>query len=66
MNVTVNGETVSVSAGCSLHELLGELGFAGKRVAVELNQEIVPRSQLASAVLGEADCLEIVHAIGGG
>lgn len=66
MNITVNGEVQQVSAGCTLQQLLDQLGFAGKRVAVEVNEEIIPRSQLDRAVLAEADRLEIVHAIGGG
>lgn len=66
MNVTVNGDLVQVSAGCTLVELLEQLGLSGKRVAVELNEEVVPRSEHVAAVLQDADQLEIVHAIGGG
>lgn len=57
---------MQVVAGCTLRQLLDELGLGGQRVAVELNEEIVPRSHHARAVLDEADRLEIVHAIGGG
>lgn len=57
---------MQVAAGCTLRQLLDELGLAGKRVAVEVNEAIVPRSEHGGAVLDEADRLEIVHAIGGG
>lgn len=66
MNVTVNGDSVHVPDHYTLQDLLVQLGLADKRVAVERNEEIVPRSQLSNAVLTEADRLEIVHAIGGG
>lgn len=47
-------------------ELVDALGFAGKRVAVERNAEIVPRSQHASTALAQGDRVEIVVAVGGG
>lgn len=50
----------------SVSQLLVELDLAGKRVAVELNGEIVPRSQHGSVGLVDSDQLEIVVAVGGG
>ena len=46
--------------------LLDSEGLAGRRVAVEVNGEIVPRGQHAGRVLGAGDVVEIVHALGGG
>lgn len=65
MKVCVNGENVTVPAGSTLSVLIQELSLGGK-IAVELNREIVPRSQYDSLQLSEGDRLEIVQAIGGG
>ena len=50
----------------SVADLLARLDLAGRRVAVELNLDIVPRSQHDSTRLAEGDQVEVVHAIGGG
>ncbi|MHC2997632.1 thiamine biosynthesis protein ThiS [Tepidiphilus sp. HLB4] len=55
-----------MSAGTTIAELLAARGWAGKRVAVERNGEIVPRSLHAQTTLAEGDVLEIVVAVGGG
>ena len=64
--LTVNGDMVDVVAGTTVAALLSEMDTAGKRVAVERNGEIVPRSRHASTVLEPGDRLEIVIAVGGG
>lgn len=66
MKVTVNGEERSFSAPLSLEALLGELGIDPKKVAIERNLEIVPKSTYAQVTIGDGDRLEIVHFIGGG
>jgi sulfur carrier protein len=66
MKVIVNGKPLAVSAGTSIAELLTQLSLAGKRVAVERNGEIVPKSLHATSCLSEGDRLEIVVAVGGG
>ncbi|MDF1819857.1 MAG: sulfur carrier protein ThiS [Immundisolibacteraceae bacterium] len=66
ITVTVNQESVSLAEPCSVADYLVEKGIAGKRLAVELNQEIVPRSDHPNQMLAEGDRLEIIHAIGGG
>lgn len=66
MNVTVNGEPRGLETGIRLDQLLDELDLSGKRLAIELNREIVPRSQFADTRLNDGDVIEIVHAIGGG
>ena len=66
MQVTINGKPLAVSAGTSVADLLTQLSLAGKRVAVECNGEIVPKSLHATRCLNEGDRLEIVVAVGGG
>jgi len=66
MRIHLNGEVRDVREGQSIADLLTELGLAERRVAVELNLDIVPRSQHATTRLQAGDRLEIVHAIGGG
>lgn len=66
MNIVLNGEPRAVRPGLSLAMLLDELGLAGKRLAVEVNRDIVPRGEHATRVLRDGDRVEIIHAIGGG
>jgi len=66
ITIYVNGEACAVSPSSSIAELLVALGLENKRVAVELNREIVPRSRHPQTLLQGGDCVEIVHAIGGG
>lgn len=67
MQISINGndknfdvETMSIST------LLEHMSLVGKRIAIERNGEIVPRSQFASVMLQQGDKLEIVGAVGGG
>jgi sulfur carrier protein len=66
MHITLNGRPHDCGDNLTVIQLLHEAGYAGRRVAVEVNQEIVPRSQHESYALREGDKVEIVHAIGGG
>lgn len=66
MQIQLNGETHEVRDGMSIAALLEELELTGKRIAVELNGEIAPRSQHAQRRLQPGDRVEIVYAIGGG
>ena len=66
ITVTVNGEARQFEAALHFDQLVERLGLAGKRIAVERNGEIVPRSAHASTVLADGDQLEIVVAVGGG
>ena len=66
MVIFVNGARRELVAGCSAAQLLEQLELAGKRLALEVNMEIVPRSQYATHLLNEGDRVEVVHAIGGG
>jgi sulfur carrier protein len=64
--LTVNGEARAVPVGTSVTGLLAEIGLAERKVAVERNLEIVPRSQYSATMLSAGDAIEIVHFIGGG
>ena len=66
MQILLNGEPHQLEQPLTLSALIDQLGLTGKRLAVELNLEIVPRSQHADTRLSEGDRVEIVHAIGGG
>ena len=66
MNVFINQNAVQLPDGATVADLLVQLQLTGRRVAVELNLDIVPRSQHASRQLQPGDVLEVVHAIGGG
>ncbi len=62
----VNGETLSLAGPATVADLLREQGLTGRKVAVEINGEIVPRSRHADTALADGDRLEIVVAVGGG
>ncbi len=66
MQIQVNGDALDVSENATLAELVEQLELAGKRIAIELNLEIIPRSEHAATRLSAGDQVEIVHAIGGG
>jgi sulfur carrier protein len=66
ISVTVNGEPRRFDAPLNCAELMARLELAGKRVALERNGEIVPRSRFAEQALADGDHLEIVVAVGGG
>ncbi|MBL8503212.1 MAG: sulfur carrier protein ThiS [Rhodocyclaceae bacterium] len=66
MEISVNGERRSVAAALSVADLLRGMDLEGKRLAVERNGEIVPKSSHAAARLAEGDRIEIVVAVGGG
>jgi len=66
ISVTLNGERRQFEAPINCAELIAKLELAGKRVALERNGEIVPRSRHAEQRLADGDRLEIVVAVGGG
>ena len=65
MKLTINGQEQEFAA-VTLSSLVEQLGMKQDRVAVELNRNIVPRTQWAETHLAEGDRLEIVHFVGGG
>lgn len=66
MNIFLNGQERSLTSPISIKALLEQIGLADKRLAVEVNQEIVPRSRHGEYQLQDRDRVEIVVAIGGG
>jgi len=66
MNLTINGEAKTISGVSNIAALVVSLGLDPRKVAVERNLEIVPRSIYADTALSDGDRIEIVHFIGGG
>jgi thiamine biosynthesis protein ThiS len=66
MNLTINGEPRTLDGAPSVAALVATLGLDGRKVAVERNLEIVPRSAYERTALEDGDRIEIVHFIGGG
>ena len=66
MRIVLNGEPRSLEPGATLAALVASLDLGGRRMAVEVNEEVIPRSEYAGHVLGDGDRVEIVHAVGGG
>jgi sulfur carrier protein len=66
MQIFLNGQTLELPGSISLAQLLEQQGFAQRRVAVEINMSIVPKSRHGEHMLDEGDKVEIVHALGGG
>jgi sulfur carrier protein len=66
LSIVVNGSSRVCTDQATIADLVRELALEGKRVAVERNGEIVPRSQHADTLLASGDRIEVVRAIGGG
>ena len=66
IRIVLNGAPREFPAPLTLTELLHEMALAGRRLAIERNGEIVPRSRFAEAQLADGDRIEVVIAVGGG
>jgi thiamine biosynthesis protein ThiS len=66
LQLTVNGEDRSIGAGACVADLVTALQLDGRKIAVERNLEIVPRSLYAETELADGDRIEIVAFVGGG
>jgi len=66
MNIVVNGNSQIVEDSCTAAQLVESMGISGGRIAMEVNQEIVPRSTYQTYQFQANDVVEIVHAVGGG
>jgi sulfur carrier protein len=62
----VNGETRTLPAGTSVAELIQLLGLEGRKLAVAIDRQVVPRSQYAAHPLSDGNRVEILEAVGGG
>ena len=66
MKIVFNGQEREIDPEATVADLLDASGLGGKRIAIEVNLEIVPRGDFATRRLASDDRVEIVHAIGGG
>jgi len=66
MIIILNGENKQVDSSTNIEQLLQAIGLSDKRLAVEVNEQIIPRSEFSGTALKESDKVEIVQAIGGG
>jgi len=66
LDLFVNGDSRVVPAGCTVDGLIEILGLAGRRVAVAINRDVVPRSAFGSRRFARGDRVEILEAVGGG
>lgn len=66
LEISINGEARLFDAELTLTQLLDQLDLTGKKLAIEMNGEIVPKSRHAATSLTNGDQLEIVVAVGGG
>ena len=66
IRITLNGAARELPTALTFTQLLDELALAGRRLAVERNGEIVPRSRFGEARLADGDKVEVVMAVGGG
>lgn len=66
MDIQLNGEARNLPEGSTIIALLRQEALTDRRVAVEVNGEIVPRGRHAEHALADGDRVEIVHALGGG
>ncbi|PCJ85414.1 MAG: thiamine biosynthesis protein ThiS [Thiotrichaceae bacterium] len=66
MIIILNGEDKQVDSRTNIEQLLNIIGLSDKKLAVEVNEHIVPRSEFSETTLKDSDKVEIVQAIGGG
>ena len=65
MNIRVNGENLEILDSLTINGLLNHIGLDGRRVAIERNLEIVPKSNYSETNIADGDQIELVHFIGG-
>jgi sulfur carrier protein len=66
MQILVNGAATELPEDIPMSALIERLGLVGRRIAVEVNAELVPRSRFETRMLADGDRVEIIHAVGGG
>lgn len=66
MQIIVNGSPTEIPDGLDMAGLVEQLELAGRRIAIEVNEELVPRSRFGEHRLAAGDRVEIIHAVGGG
>ena len=66
MKIIVNGEEISIPEDSNIQDLVAVLGFKNKRIAIEVNEAIIPKSKHLSHPLESLDRVEVINAVGGG
>ena len=66
MKIFLNGKKINVGNNLTAQQLLSELGYQDKRIALEINGEVTPKSEYSNKIIVENDKLEIIVAVGGG
>jgi sulfur carrier protein len=66
VKIIVNGEEISLPKGSNIQDLIAQLGYENKRIAIEINEAIIPKSKHLSHSLESLDRVEVINAVGGG
>ena len=66
MKVFLNGKKIKVGNNLTAQQLLSEMGYKDKRIALEINGEVTPKSEYSNKIIVENDSIEIIYAVGGG
>ena len=66
IEIVVNGQSKKLKEGCSLNQLIDNLGISNKSIAVAINENVIEKSEIEKYILKNQDRIEIVHAVGGG
>jgi sulfur carrier protein len=66
MDVVINGESRSLAEGTTVADLVSALDLGGRRIAVEINEDVIAAVEYARRVIASGDRVEIVHFVGGG
>ncbi|MDB4057259.1 sulfur carrier protein ThiS [Candidatus Thioglobus sp.] len=66
MEILVNGEKISLPEDSNIEDLIVHLGYQNQRIAIEINELIIPQSNHSSFLLKDLDKVEVINAVGGG
>jgi thiamine biosynthesis protein ThiS len=66
LSITLNGEAREIAGGATLADLVAELGLGGRKIAIAVGRDVVPRGSYAARVIRAGDRIEILEAVGGG
>jgi sulfur carrier protein len=66
MNLVVNGENLKIDECSNVQDLITKLGYQDQRIALEVNESIIPKSKHSEFSLNEGDKIEVIKAVGGG
>ena len=66
MEILVNGEKISLPEDSNIEDLIVNLGYQNQRIAIEINESIIPKSNYSSFLLKDLDKVEVINAVGGG